>query len=84
MVMFLRRFLVEDVARICLDWLWLDPVTVVLEHRSLPEGVAVEETRCSCGAMRWCGYGLCYSLLMEDLVVLGFLLFARLGIALVS
>ena len=31
---------------------WLDPVTVALECRSLPEGVAVEEPRCPCGVKR--------------------------------
>ena len=30
---------------------WLDPVTVTLECHSLPEGVAVEESRHSRGAM---------------------------------
>ena len=32
---------------------WLDPVTVALERRSLPEGVAVEEPYHSCSVMRW-------------------------------
>jgi hypothetical protein len=31
---------------------WLDPATTMLERRSLPEGVAVEEPRRPCGVMR--------------------------------
>ena len=30
---------------------WLDPVTAALERQSLPEGVAVEESRRSCDVM---------------------------------
>ena len=32
---------------------WLDPVTVTLECRFLPEGVVVEEPHRPCGVMRW-------------------------------
>ena len=32
---------------------WLDPVTTALERQSLPEGVAVEESRRSWDVMGW-------------------------------
>ena len=35
------------------DLWWLDPVTATVEHRSLLEGVAIEEPRCPYGVMRW-------------------------------
>lgn len=35
------------------DLWWLDPVTAMLEHRSLHEGVAVEEPHYPYGVMRW-------------------------------
>ena len=55
------------------DLWWLDPVTAMLEHRSLHEGVAIEEPRCPYGVMRcWCGYGHCCSLSIADLFALGF------------
>ena len=34
------------------DLWWLDPATTTLERRSLPEGVAVEESHRPCGVMR--------------------------------
>ena len=35
------------------DLRWLDPATVVIEPRSLPEGVTVEESRRSFGVITW-------------------------------
>ena len=35
------------------DLWWLDPDLVTLEHRSIHEGVAVEEPCCLYGVMRW-------------------------------
>ena len=63
MAMFIRRYLVEGIARICLDCFfrvenlysgldWLDPVTAAVKRRSFPEGVVVEEHRRPYGVLR--------------------------------
>lgn len=65
-MMFLHRYIVEGIARICSDLFfgvknlesglcWLDSVMVALVHRSLPEGVSVEEPHRPCSVMSsWC------------------------------
>jgi hypothetical protein len=64
MAMFLHRYLVEGIDRICSvlffrqgenleSGLWrLDLVTAALERHYIPEGVAVEEHCCHCGVNR--------------------------------
>lgn len=48
---------------------WLNPLTAILELRSLPEGIAVEQRHWPCGVKRcWCGYDRWCSLSIAVLI----------------